>query len=92
MKQDSYVETSYETIKKKETISVLVLETFEDFYDQHFIKQFRELQKESNLISLSSSYQTLRISEDLEEEITGRMKVDEEILVKIKDDFFIKNY
>ena len=30
MKQDSYVETSYETIKKEETIKVLVLESFDD--------------------------------------------------------------
>lgn len=46
MKQDSYVETSYETVKKENTISVLVLETFDDLYDPKFINELKKLLKE----------------------------------------------
>ena len=91
MKQDSYVETSYETVKKEKTICVLVLETFDDLYDSKFINELRKLLKEDGSVSISEdSYHTLRLSKEFEEEIIGRMEVDEEILVKIKDDFILR--
>lgn len=92
MKQYSYVETSYETVKKENTISVLVLETFNDLYDPKFIKELKKLLKEEDgSVSISEdSYHTLRLSKEFEEEIIGRMEVDEEILVKIKDDFILR--
>ena len=91
MKQDSYVETSYETVKKEKTISVLVLESFDDLYDSKFIKELKKLLKEDGSVSISEdSYHTLRLSKEFEEEIIGRMEVDEEILVKIKDDFILR--
>ena len=90
MKQDSYVETSYETVKKEETISVLVLETFDDLYDPKFIKELKKLLKEYASVSLSKdSYHTLRLSKEFEEEIKGRLKVDEEILVRISNTFIL---
>lgn len=90
MKQDSYVETSYETVKKEETISVLVLESFDDLYDSKFIKELKKLLKEYDSVSLSEdSYHTLRLSKEFEEEIKGRLKVDEEILVKISNTFVL---
>lgn len=91
MKQDSYVETSYETVKKEKTICVLVLETFDDLYDSKFINELRKLLKEDGSVSISEdSYHTLRLSKEFEEEIIDRMEVDEEILVKIKDDFILR--
>ena len=91
MKQDSYVETSYETVKKEKTICVLVLETFDDLYDSKFINELKKLLKEDGSVSISEdSYHTLRLSKEFEEEIIGRMEVDEEILVKIKDDFILR--
>lgn len=90
MKQDSYAETSYETVKKEETISVLVLETFDDLYDPKFIKELKKLLKEYASVSLSEdSYHTLRLSKEFEEEIKGRLKVDEEILVRISNTFIL---
>lgn len=91
MEQDSYVETSYETVKKEKTICVLVLETFDDLYDSKFINELKKLLKEDGSVSISEdSYHTLRLSKEFEEEIIGRMEVDEEILVKIKDDFILR--
>ena len=91
MKQDSYVETSYETVKKEKTICVLVLDTFDDLYDSKFINELKKLLKEDGSVSISEdSYHTLRLSKEFEEEIIGRMEVDEEILVKIKDDFILR--
>lgn len=90
MKQDSYVETSYETVKKEETRSVLVLESFDDLYDTKFIKELKKLLKEYHSVSLSEdSYHTLRISKEFEDEIKGRLKVDEEILVRISNTFIL---
>lgn len=91
MKQDSYVETSYETVKKEKTICVLVLETFDDLYDSKFINELKKLLKENGSVSISEdSYHTIRLSKEFEEEIIGRIEVDEEILVKIKDDFILR--
>lgn len=90
MKQDSYVETSYETVKKEDTIKVLVLESFDDLYDPRFIKELKKLLKEYNSVSLSEdSYHTLRLSKEFEKEIKGRLKVDEEILVRISNTFIL---
>lgn len=90
MKQDSYIETSYETVKKEETRSVLVLESFDDLYDTKFIKELKKLLKEYHSVSLSEdSYHTLRISKEFEDEIKGRLKVDEEILVRISNTFIL---
>lgn len=91
MKQDSYVETSYETIKKEETIKVLVLESFDDLYDPEFIKELKKLLKEYSSVSISEdSYHTIRLSKEFEKELKGRLKVDEIILVKIKDTFILR--
>lgn len=91
MKQDSYVETSYETVKKEETISVLILESFDDLYDPKFIKELKKLLKEFDSVSLSEdSYHTIRLSKEFEKELKGRLKVDESILVKIKDTFILR--
>lgn len=91
MKQDSYVETSYETVKKEETISVLVLETFDDLYDPEFIKELKKLLKDYNSVNISEdSYHTIRLSKEFEKELKGRLKVDERILVKIKDTFILQ--
>lgn len=91
MKQDSYVETSYETIKKEETIKVLVLESFDDLYDPEFIKELKKLLKEYSSVSISEdSYHTIRLSKEFEKELKGRLKVDESILVKIKDTFILR--
>lgn len=90
MKQDSYVETSYETIKKEETIKVLVLESFDDLYDPEFIKELKKLLKEYSSVSISEdSYHTIRLSKEFEDEIKGRLKVDEEILVRISNTFIL---
>lgn len=91
MKQDSYVETSYETVKREETISVLVLETFDDLYDPKFIKELKKLLKEYDSVSLSEdSYHTLRLSKEFENEIKGKLKVDEGILVRVSDTFILR--
>lgn len=91
MKQDSYVETSYETIKKEETIKVLALESFDDLYDPEFIKELKKLLKEYSSVSISEdSYHTIRLSKEFEKELKGRLKVDEIILVKIKDTFILR--
>lgn len=91
MKQDSYVETSYETIKKEETIKVLVLESFDDLYDPEFIKELKKLLKEYSSVSISEdSYHTIRLSKEFEKEIKSKLKVDEEILVKINDTFILQ--
>ena len=91
MKQDSYVETSYETIKKEETIKVFVLESFDDLYDPEFIKELKKLLKEYSSVSISEdSYHTIRLSKEFEKELKGRLKVDEIILVKIKDTFILR--
>ena len=91
MKQDSYVETSYETIKKEETIKVLVLESFDDLHDPEFIKELKKLLKEYSSVSISEdSYHTIRLSKEFEKELKGRLKVDEIILVKIKDTFILR--
>ena len=91
MKQDSYVETSYETIKKEETIKVLVLESFDDLYDPEFIKELKKLLKEYSSVSISEdSYHTVRLSKEFEKELKGRLRVDEIILVKIKDTFILR--
>lgn len=91
MKQDSYVETSYETIKKEETIKVLVLESFDDLYDPEFIKELKKLLKEYSSVSIyEDSYHTIRLSKEFEKELKGRLKVDEIILVKIKDTFILR--
>lgn len=87
MKQDSYVETSFETVKKEETISVLILEKFDDLYDPKFIKELKKLLKEYD--SVSFSYHTLRLSKEFEDEIKGRLNVDEEILVRISNTFIL---
>lgn len=90
MKQDSYVETSYETVKKEETIKVLVLESFDDLYDPEFIKELKKLLKEYSSVSISEdSYHTIRLSKEFEYEIKGRLKVDEEILVRISNTFIL---
>lgn len=90
MKQDSYVETSYETIKKEETIKVLVLESFDDLYDPEFIKELKKLLKEYSSVSISEdSYHTIRLSKEFEDEIKGILKVDEEILVRISNTFIL---
>lgn len=90
MKQDSYVETSYETIKKEETISVLILESFDDLSDPKFIKELKKLLKEYSSVNISEdSYHTIRLSKEFEDEIKGKLEVDEEILVKIKDNFIL---
>ena len=90
MKQDSYVETSYETIKKEETIKVLVLESFDDLYDPEFIKELKKLLKDYSSVSISEdSYHTIRLSKEFEDEIKGRLKVDEEILVRISNTFIL---
>ena len=90
MKQNSYIETRYETIKKEETRSVLVLESFDDLYDPKFIKELKELLKEYIQVNLSEdSYHTLRLSKEFEDEIKGRLKVDEEILVRISNTFIL---
>lgn len=91
MKQDSYVETSYETVKKEETLSVLVLETFDDLSDPKFIKELKKLLKEYSSVSISEdSYHTIRLSKEFEKEIKGKLEVDEGIIVKIKDTFILQ--
>lgn len=90
MKQNSYIETTYETVKKENTVSVLVLESFEDLYDTNFIKELRKLLKEYKSVSISEdSYHTLRLSEDFEKEIKARIEVDHEILIRINDKFIL---
>lgn len=90
MKQNSYIETTYETVKKENTVSVLVLESFEDLYDTNFIKELRKLLKEYKSVSISEdSYHTLRLSEDFEKEIKARIEVDPEILIRINDKFIL---
>ena len=90
MKQNSYIETSYETIKKENTVSVLVLESFDDLYDPEFIKELKKLLKEYSSVSISEdSYHTIRLSKEFEDEIKGRLKVDEEILVRISNTFIL---
>lgn len=90
MKQDSYVETTYETIKKENTVSVLVLESFDDLYNTNFIKELKKLLKEYSSVSISEdSYHTLRLSEDFEKEIKARIEVDHEILIRINDKFIL---
>lgn len=90
MKQDSYVETSYETVKKEETISVLVLETFDDLYDPKFIKELKKLLREYSSVNISEdSYHTIRLSKEFEKEIKARIEVDHEILIRINDKFIL---
>ena len=90
MKQNSYIETSYETIKKENTVSVLVLESFDDLYDQRFIKELKKLLKEYRSVSISEdSYHTLRLSEEFEREIKARIEVYHEILIRINDKFIL---
>lgn len=91
MKQNSYIETTYETIKKENTVSVLVLESFDDLCDPRFIKELKKLLKEFDSVSLSEdSYHNLRLSKEFEKEIKSKLKVDEEILVKINDTFILQ--
>lgn len=90
MKQNSYIETSYETIKKENTVSVLVLESFEDLYDTNFIKELKKLLKEYRSVSISEdSYHTIRLSKEFEKEIKARIEVDHEILIRINDKFIL---
>lgn len=87
MKKDTIIESEYETIKKEKTRKIIILESFDDLFDKNFIKALR---KEKSVCVSYRCASYIRLSKEFEKSITGRMKVDESVLIRISDNFVIK--
>lgn len=91
MKIEVIKESKYKTVEVEETKNIIILEFFSDLYDENFVESLKDLLKEYNKICVSyrdTSY--IRLSKELEKEFIRKMKVDESVLIKLKDDFILK--
>lgn len=86
MKKNTIIESEYETIRKEKTKEIIILESFGDLYDGDFIEALR---KEKSVCVSYKGISYIRLSKEFEEEITGRMKVDESVLIRLKDNFIL---
>ena len=89
MKRDTIIESEYETIKKEKTREIIILESFGDLFDKDF---YRSLEKRKSVCVSHRGTSYIRLSKEFEKSITGRMKVDEVVLIRINDNFILKIY